>query len=337
MGKIYSEIRVSGRSDTAVIDIEGVIGVPEKMQFENPGDRVATYERFTESLGRIAEVDSPQVTVNIRSTGGDVNDALLIYEALRSLRGEVVTRCYGYVASAATIIAQAASPGRREVSANALYLIHCSESAAEGNSGMLSRTVELLDKTDGRIAGIYAARSGMDAAGFALLMRENNGKGRWLSAEETIEAGLADKIIEPERVTNEAEPTALADALGEVAAMLGITEFPAAANVAQEQGGAAEERPYEALRNFVRRIFAFAAKRRAAVGTVEQEPDGAAHGYIPAVELPDDSAVVFRLRDAQSRGRKTETLPREDPSAGEPKRSPNEQAYYEDCLGFRNR
>ena len=40
---------------------------------------------------------------------------------------EVVTRCYGYVASAATVIAQAASPGCREISSNAFYLIHCSE------------------------------------------------------------------------------------------------------------------------------------------------------------------------------------------------------------------
>ena len=62
--------------------------------------------------------------VDIRSTGGDVNDALLIHDALCSLDAHITTRCYGYTASAATIIAQAASPGCREISANALYLIH---------------------------------------------------------------------------------------------------------------------------------------------------------------------------------------------------------------------
>ena len=53
-----------------------------------------------------------------------MNDALLIHDALTALGAHITTRCYGYTASAATIIAQAASPGCREISANALYLIH---------------------------------------------------------------------------------------------------------------------------------------------------------------------------------------------------------------------
>ena len=80
----------------------------------------------------------PQIVVDIRSTGGDVNDALLIHDALCSLDAHITTRCYGYTASAATIIAQAASPGCREISANALYLIHTAICAAEGNAAEIA-------------------------------------------------------------------------------------------------------------------------------------------------------------------------------------------------------
>ena len=45
---------------------------------DRPDDRVATYEKFRDAVARIAALDAPQVVVNIRSTGGDVNDALLI-------------------------------------------------------------------------------------------------------------------------------------------------------------------------------------------------------------------------------------------------------------------
>ena len=120
-----SEIKITNQAGSAVIDIEGVIGIPEKMQFETPGQRVATYTRFTEALQNIREVEAEEIIVNIRSTGGDVNDALLIYDALSASGAVVTTRCMGYVASAATIIAQAASPGRREISASAMYLVHC--------------------------------------------------------------------------------------------------------------------------------------------------------------------------------------------------------------------
>ena len=119
-----SEIQINNTAGVCQIDIEGTIGVPEEWQFEEPDARVATYERFRDTLRRIAEIEAPEVVVNIRSTGGDVNDALLIYEALSSLDGHIVTRCYGYTASAATVIAQAASEGCREISAHALYLIH---------------------------------------------------------------------------------------------------------------------------------------------------------------------------------------------------------------------
>lgn len=223
---MLSDIRINGSASEAVIDIEGVIGVPEQTQFLEPGGRVATYARFAEALAAVAAVQAPRVVVNIRSAGGDVNDALLIFDALQGLGAEVVTRCYGYVASAATVIAQAASPGCREISSNAFYLIHCSESAAEGNSRSLSAAKELLDRTDERIADIYASRSGRPVAGFAALMNENGGKGRWLTPGETVEAGLADTVIpSPVNCASGEMPDGCGD-IGTLCRLFGLTPPP---------------------------------------------------------------------------------------------------------------
>ena len=70
-----SEIQINNNADCCQIDIEGTIGIPEEWQFDDPDARVATYERFRDALRRIAEIEAPEVVVNIRSTGGDVNDA----------------------------------------------------------------------------------------------------------------------------------------------------------------------------------------------------------------------------------------------------------------------
>ena len=191
-----SEIQIKNSAGVCRIEIEGTIGVPEEWQFDQPEARVATYEKFRDTVRRIAGIDAPQIVVDIRSTGGDVNDALLIHDALCSLDAHITTRCYGYTASAATIIAQAASPGCREISANALYLIHNSICASEGNAAELAAKVELLRQTDARIAGLYAARSGRPVGEFEALMAENNGNGRWLAPEEAVAAGLADKVVE---------------------------------------------------------------------------------------------------------------------------------------------
>lgn len=193
---MQTKITIRNEAQTCYIDIEGTIGIPEERQFGDGEARVATYEKFRREVARISEVAASAVVVNIRSTGGDVNDALLIYEALRSLGARITTRCYGYTASAATVIAQAADEGRREISSNALYLIHNSECAVEGNAETLASRAELLRKTDARLAELYAQRSGRDKESFTALMAENNGSGRWLSAEEAVAAGLADRVFD---------------------------------------------------------------------------------------------------------------------------------------------
>ncbi|MFR9603320.1 MAG: Clp protease ClpP [Rikenellaceae bacterium] len=201
-------IRIQNALDICVIDIEGTIGVPEEWQFEEPQQRVATYEKFRAAVARIEELEAEQVVVNIRSTGGDVNDALLIYEALSSIEAQITTRCYGYVASAATVIAQAATQGKRMISANSLYLIHNSSCSAEGNAEELGAKVELLRKTDEQLANLYARHGGLSVEEYTALMASESGKGTWLSALETIEAGLADSIIDVSSIeSDEKEPT----------------------------------------------------------------------------------------------------------------------------------
>lgn len=193
---MQTKITIRNEAQTCYIDIEGVIGVPEQSQFENASSRVATFDAFRQEVERIKRVAATSVVVNIRSTGGDVNDALLIYDALQSLDARITTRCYGYTASAATIIAQAANVGCREISSNALYLIHNSCCSIEGNASSLEARAELLRKTDERLAHLYAQHSGQPVESFVTLMAENGGEGRWLTAEECVAAGLADKIID---------------------------------------------------------------------------------------------------------------------------------------------
>lgn len=187
-------IKIKNEVDTTIIDIEGTIGVPESWQCDNPDMRVTTYERFKESVSRIADISNSTIRVNIRSTGGDVNDALLIYEALKATGAKITTCCYGYTASAATIVAQAASEGCRLIAPTSLYLIHNSLCAVEGNADEIQAEVEMLRQTDRRIAEVYALRSGRSAEEFLMLMAENSGRGRWLSPAETIAEGLVDAI-----------------------------------------------------------------------------------------------------------------------------------------------
>ena len=85
-----------------------------------------------------------------------------------------------------------------------MYLIHRSTSSAEGNAANLARTAKLLDKTDDRIASIYATRSGKAKADFIALMNANDGNGRWMTPTEAKAAGLVDRVVAAAPISNDA-------------------------------------------------------------------------------------------------------------------------------------
>lgn len=294
-----SEIQINNTAEACHIDIEGTIGIPEEWQFEEPETRVATYEKFRDAVRRIGAIEAGEIVVNIRSTGGDVNDALLIHDALRQTGARITTRCYGYTASAATIIAQAASEGCREISANALYLIHTAVCATEGNAAELAGKMELLRRTDERIAGIYAARSGRPAAEFETLMGENNGSGRWLSPEEAVGAGLADTVID-------------------------AAERPAPSltqNIA---------------RGWERLLAGIGLRPDAALSADLPADRNVLHfGEEVPPHKPQDRQSPLAAEELRRQAGPTRTLPREDPGCGDAVRSANQRAYFDDARQFR--
>lgn len=292
------------------VDIEGTIGVPEQEQFDtfNP-NRISTYERFAAVVAQIeAEGGADRLVINIRSLGGDVGEALSIYHAARQLPMEVVTRCWGYVASAATVVAQAASPLCREVAANSLYLIHCCQSTCEGNHLVVGATKELLDKSDLQLAELYAQRAEGHSDTFLELMNAAGGSGRWLSPEEVVSLGLADRIIASEPI--------VASAVDSLAA-LGLPPLPA------QRHASSFRHSYGTLRQ---RLGALLLR----MGLKDEASEAEALAQ-PSVA---ESAVVRSERPSRLHSaRPTAVEPCEDPSpTGAPSpKTPNQLAYEQDA------
>lgn len=183
MDKHYFNITESEQQVT--VEVYGTIG-------ESWWDEGVTFKSVSDQLKNIA-AGTKKVLVKINSYGGDVNDALAIFELLRSMGDRVTTECVGFCASAATIIAMAGHV--RRMSSYGLFLVHKCSSRAWGNENELEAELEAQRKVNDRMIKLYQDVTGTDRARLEELMNEDNGNGIWLNVDEAIEYGFITEAI----------------------------------------------------------------------------------------------------------------------------------------------
>ena len=141
----------------------------------------------------LAKITTASVLVRINSPGGDVFDGLAMYDALQAHTAAVTCRVDSLAASAGSIVALA---GKQVVMAeNALMMCHKAWSFSIGNSADMMETASVLEKIDGRLASIYAKKTGKPVADCAAMMAgEGKADGTWFTAEEAKAFGLVDEV-----------------------------------------------------------------------------------------------------------------------------------------------
>ena len=93
-------------------------------------------------------------------------------------------------ASAATIVAMAASPGKLIIAPNARMMIHRAWNIAIGNMHEMQATANNLEQLDGQIAAMYAKRTGRRPATMLAVMDAET----YYTGEEAVAEGFADRV-----------------------------------------------------------------------------------------------------------------------------------------------
>lgn len=179
--KIFSKVRsnyalnLAPSKNEATIDIFGVIGIwwdgVESKQF----------------VEEIKSLDVDEITINISSPGGFVDDGLMIYDAIRSHKAHVTARLSGLVASAATWIACAAD--KVIASDTLLYMIHNVQGVAVGTKDDMRKAADLNEKMEDVIINLYRKKTGQRKSQLQKWLDEET----WFTVDEAIENGFVDE------------------------------------------------------------------------------------------------------------------------------------------------
>lgn len=138
-------------------------------------------------------MDKPEQPVHImlNSRGGDLVDALAMYDAIRTAGAMVTCEVLGHCMSAGVIVAEACD--RRLIHQNAIVMLHNPAHAHEGDSfsheawGKWARAARKL---------VYALLAKHTSKPAAFWERRCSRGDRIFTAQEAVDAGLFDSIIE---------------------------------------------------------------------------------------------------------------------------------------------
>ncbi|HEY4531522.1 MAG TPA: ClpP-like prohead protease/major capsid protein fusion protein [Luteimonas sp.] len=209
-------VQAAETADTVELLIYGAIGASWW------DDESITARSVVEAL---SGTTASTIEVRINSLGGSVADGIAIHNELRrqAAAGKTVTCTVdGMACSIASLIAAAGDTVRMH--GNALQMLHAPWGSlwVDGNAKEVREVAEefaqVLEVMGKAMSASYARKSGRPASEFDAMWAA--GDDHWYTAEEAVEAGLCDEVIDGLVVESEDEDEPGADAAAAVEAFL---------------------------------------------------------------------------------------------------------------------
>jgi len=139
-----------------------------------------------------SEDPTKDIHLYINSPGGMVTAGFAIYDTMQYIKCDVSTICIGMAASMGAFLLAGGTKGKRLALPNAEIMIHQPSGGAKGQATEIEIAAENILKTKKKLNEIIAANTGKSVEQVAA----DTERDHWLSAQEALEYGIVDKIIE---------------------------------------------------------------------------------------------------------------------------------------------
>lgn len=138
-----------------------------------------------------AEDSKKDIFLYINSPGGNVYDALAIYDTMQYVTNDVQTVGIGVQASAAAFLLGSGAKGKRYLLPNSTVMIHQPSSGTRGK--VTDQEIDLQEslRVKKLLEEIMAKNTGKKLE----IVHEDMERDRWMTADEAAKYGLVDKVI----------------------------------------------------------------------------------------------------------------------------------------------
>lgn len=144
------------------------------------------------------EAENPKKPIHlyINSPGGAVTSGFAMYDTMRFIKAPVQTLCMGTARSMGSFLLMAGEPGARAALPNASLHVHQPLGGVQGQASDILIHAEEIKQTKHRMTRLYAEHCGRTYEEVERTLDRD----RFMAAEEALEWGLIDNILQEREV-----------------------------------------------------------------------------------------------------------------------------------------
>ena len=139
-----------------------------------------------------SEDQEKDIHLYINSPGGSVTAGMAIYDTMKYIKCDVSTICIGMAASMGAFLLAGGAKGKRIALPNAEIMIHQPSGGSQGQATEMLIAAEHILKTRKKLNQIMAENCGQPLD----VIERDTERDHWMSAQEALEYGLIDQVIE---------------------------------------------------------------------------------------------------------------------------------------------
>ena len=152
----------------------------------------AMAERVIAQLQYLEDKGAEEIIMQINSYGGNVSSGMAIYDTMQYIKCDVSTICMGMAASMGAFLLSSGAKGKRICLPNSEVMIHQPLGRTEGQATEIEIAANHILHTKKKLNTIMAENCGKTVEEMTAATDRDN----WLTAQEALEFGLVDKVID---------------------------------------------------------------------------------------------------------------------------------------------
>ena len=137
-------------------------------------------------------INNEDICLYINSPGGNVTDGFAIYDTMNLIKSNVSTIGMGMCASMAAFLLSSGTKGKRYILPNCEVMIHQPLGGASGQATEIKIAAEHILKTKEKLNKILSLNTGKKLSE----IERDTDRDNYMTANESLEYGIVDKIIE---------------------------------------------------------------------------------------------------------------------------------------------